>query len=320
MARPRSTDEILRAAGFRGEGLRKARAIMLAESTGRPAAHNTNHATGDDSYGLFQINMLGDLGPDRRRRYGLKSNDDLLDPVVNARVAFQMSKGGKDWSPWSTYKSGAYKKHLGAKAPLVGVAPPTMTGPLLAPPPGGTLPVMDMRSTALGNLGRIAMGERPTDTLGDLVSAARMPTPQVPKGLTLVDPQGKPVTKAVKTTDPGGGWGGSYDPATALANIGRRHGLVSTSEKRDRKSTASGGVSDHWVGSKNSYAYDLGGDVSAMDKAAIDIAASLGVKYNGRGPLVLTKTVGGIRYQVLYRTTVGGNHFDHIHTAAKRIK
>jgi hypothetical protein len=56
-----------------------------------------------------------------------------------------------------------------------------------------------------------------------------------------------------------------------------------------------------------------------MDKAAKAIAQRLGVRYNGKGPLVATKTVGGLRYQLLYRTNVGGNHFDHIHIGVRRI-
>ena len=104
--------------------------------------------------------------------------------------------------------------------------------------------------------------------------------------------------------DPGGGWGGAYQPASALAAIARQHGLQSTSEKRDRKTTASGGTSDHWAGSKNAYAYDLGGSVKNMDRAAKAIAQRLGIPYKG-GPLVATVNRDGLRYQILYRTNVG---------------
>lgn len=43
--------------------------------------------TGDLSYGLWQINMIGSNGPSRKRQFGLSSYDDLLDPRVNARAA-----------------------------------------------------------------------------------------------------------------------------------------------------------------------------------------------------------------------------------------
>lgn len=104
---------VLRQAGFRGDGLKMAYAIAMAESGGNARAHNPNVNTGDNSYGLFQINMLGGMGPERRRRYGLSSNSDLFDPLTNAKVAFKMSNGGKSWGPWSTYGNGAYRKYYG---------------------------------------------------------------------------------------------------------------------------------------------------------------------------------------------------------------
>lgn len=105
--------DILRGAGFTGEGLRIAYAVVRAESAGNARAHNPDASTGDNSYGLFQINMLGSMGPERRRQYGLSSNEDLYDPVVNARVAYKMSNGGRNWQPWSTYNRGDYRQFLG---------------------------------------------------------------------------------------------------------------------------------------------------------------------------------------------------------------
>lgn len=104
---------ILEQAGFTGNGLRMALAIAMAESRGSSSAFNGDASTGDQSYGLFQINMLGAMGPERRKQYGLSSNDDLFDALTNAKVAYAMSNGGTNWSPWSTYKSGAYKQYLG---------------------------------------------------------------------------------------------------------------------------------------------------------------------------------------------------------------
>ena len=105
--------DLLYQAGFRGSGLNMAYAIAMAESGGNAKAHNGNSGTGDNSYGLFQINMLGAMGPERRRQYGLSSNDDLFDPLTNAKIAFKMSGGGKHWGPWSTYGNGAYKQYMG---------------------------------------------------------------------------------------------------------------------------------------------------------------------------------------------------------------
>lgn len=87
----------------------KLAAISMAESGGKSWAHNTNADTGDNSYGLAQINMLGKMGPDRLAHYGLTANNDLLDPKTNARVALQMSRENGGYNDWSTYKNGKYK-------------------------------------------------------------------------------------------------------------------------------------------------------------------------------------------------------------------
>src|SRR3982750_492240 len=59
-------------------------AIALAESNGNPTAHNA--VPPDDSYGLWQINMRGKLGPARRQAFGIQSNTELFDPTKNARA------------------------------------------------------------------------------------------------------------------------------------------------------------------------------------------------------------------------------------------
>ena len=96
--------QVLRSVGFYGHGLEMALAIIHFESTNKIYAHNQNSETGDNSYGLFQINMIGDMGPARLQKYGLESNEDLFDPEVNARVAYEISGGGKSWGAWTTYE------------------------------------------------------------------------------------------------------------------------------------------------------------------------------------------------------------------------
>jgi hypothetical protein len=95
--------ELLRAVGFEGKALKVAYAVAKKESNGRPLAHNGNVNTGDNSYGIFQINMLGSLGEDRREKFQLKTNKDLLEPVTNAKIAYHMSNGGENWSAWKVY-------------------------------------------------------------------------------------------------------------------------------------------------------------------------------------------------------------------------
>lgn len=92
--------ELLAAVGFEGRALRTAWAIAKRESSGRPLAYNGNRNTGDSSYGIFQINMLGNLGVARKEKFNLRSNVLLFDPVINAEITYYMTKGGLDWSAW----------------------------------------------------------------------------------------------------------------------------------------------------------------------------------------------------------------------------
>lgn len=118
---------LVTAAGFTGKDADIAVAVALAESGGNPRAHNSTPP--DDSYGLFQINMLGALGPDRRKRFGLSSNADLFDPATNARVAYSIFKAS-GWSPWTTYTRGTYKKHMTGDTGAETEAPSTVSAPV----------------------------------------------------------------------------------------------------------------------------------------------------------------------------------------------
>ena len=114
--------DVLKKAGFTGDALTTAYAVAKAESGGRSSAYNgPSNGTGDDSYGLFQINMIGTLGPERLNKtwhsadgskFKLNDRSDLFDPLTNAKVAYHMSNGGKNWSAWTTYTSGTYKDFL----------------------------------------------------------------------------------------------------------------------------------------------------------------------------------------------------------------
>jgi hypothetical protein len=92
--------ELLAAVGFEGKALRTAWAIAKTESSGRPLAYNGNRNTGDSSYGIFQINMLGNLGVARKEKFNLRSNVLLFDPVINAEITYYMTNGGLNWSAW----------------------------------------------------------------------------------------------------------------------------------------------------------------------------------------------------------------------------
>ena len=107
----------LQAAGLSGENLKMAWAIAMGESGGNPRAFNGNRNTGDCSYGLFQINMIDNLGPARRKQFGISSNDELFDPMTNIKAMLKVSGNCTNWKPWSVYKNGTYKKFLSQYPP-----------------------------------------------------------------------------------------------------------------------------------------------------------------------------------------------------------
>jgi hypothetical protein len=104
---------LLEAVGFEGQELKEAWAISKKESNGRPLAFNGNTLTGDNSYGIFQINMINSLGEDRRTKFDLEHNADLFNPVKNAQIAFHMSNGGEVWRAWHIGKD-AYTSTSGS--------------------------------------------------------------------------------------------------------------------------------------------------------------------------------------------------------------
>lgn len=104
--------KLLKAVGFKGKGLKTAWAVAKSESNGQPIRYNGNRKTGDSSYGLFQINMLGELGPERRAKYNLNLNAELLSPVVNAQIVYKMTQGGTNWKAWKYASTPQVKRWL----------------------------------------------------------------------------------------------------------------------------------------------------------------------------------------------------------------
>jgi hypothetical protein len=106
---------------------------------------------------------------------------------------------------------------------------------------------------------------------------------------------------------------------SAGARLAKSTGLPISSEKRSTVLTASGGVSDHYEGNKDSYAWDLSTSGDAGTKKARYIARRLGVKnWEGGSWLSVTKTINGRTY----RFQVGWNvpdHYDHIHLGVDRV-
>jgi lysozyme-like protein len=112
-----------------------AAAIALAESGGDPNAinHNTN---GSIDRGLWQINSV----------HGAQST---LDPAANAQAAVAISQGGKNWQPWTTYITGAYKKFLGEATSSASTATATEGDPITNALPNIPNPLSGLE--AIGN-------------------------------------------------------------------------------------------------------------------------------------------------------------------------
>ncbi len=136
-----SVIRVLQRAGFKGPELKTAFGIAMRESGGNPRAFNPDRSTGDQSYGLFQINMLGNMGPSRRKAFGIQSDQQLLDPLTNARAAYKLSKGGTDFGPWgigpNAYRGGAGYETI---APFVAKFPGAPSDAGETPPGAAALP------------------------------------------------------------------------------------------------------------------------------------------------------------------------------------
>jgi len=80
-----------------------AAAVAMAESGGVTTATNQD-SNGSVDRGLWQINSV-------------HGNQSSYDVMTNARAAVAISNGGTNWSPWTTYTSGAYMKFLQTSVP-----------------------------------------------------------------------------------------------------------------------------------------------------------------------------------------------------------
>ena len=111
-----STQQIaagLRQAGFSEDIIPTMTAVTMAESGGNARAHNPNRETGDNSYGLLQVNMIDGMGPERRQQFGIDTDDQLFDPLTNFKAAKQVYDQ-QGIGAWGAYTNGSYKQYLGS--------------------------------------------------------------------------------------------------------------------------------------------------------------------------------------------------------------
>jgi hypothetical protein len=298
-------------------------------------------AVGDQgsSYGPYQMHRGG------RLTSAGYTPEQAMDPVLSTQAAWKefsklrlpdpgswaaRAQRPADPKGYANKVRGIYQRAMatigGATPAAIPVAPvggagSDQIGGVAAP--GGFSPeAMRKLSTYLRDSERMALaGKMPSDPTAlfqELIASRSAGAAPMPAGPTNA-PTG------VASVQPGGGWEGTQAPVTDLfQRFAAPMGLKATSEKRDRRNTKSGGVSDHYVGSTNAYAIDMGGfgerPTPKADQAASGIVSALGGPANwGQTGGVFNTTIGGIRYQVLYRTDTGGNHWNHIHVGARRV-
>ena len=140
------------------EALRDAIAIAMAESSGRTDARNTNptiiNAEWGPAIGLWQIHS-------RKPEEGKGTTRDasrLTDPAFNASSMFQISNGGTNWSPWTTYRGARYLLALpqSASAARAELGTGDAVDDALNQAPGAVGGAVDAASATASGIGDIA--------------------------------------------------------------------------------------------------------------------------------------------------------------------
>lgn len=129
-------------------------------------------------------------------------------------------------------------------------------------------------------------------------------------------PQGSVDSGKAASGGDNGNWGGSMSRALAFAKVANDFmgKNVITSQKRSRKLTASGNVSDHFEGNSASYAVDLACRGEQGDRLLAHLMKWFGhPEYTGNRWFNVTKN--GYRYQIGWKVP---NHYDHIHVGVRK--
>lgn len=101
-------------AGFTGPAAYTAAALGMAESEGYAnRIHVNDGGKGYNSYGLMQINAVNDPA---LRAAGINGAASAVDPLTSYKAAYVISHGGTDFSHWTTFTDGSYKRYLDPNA------------------------------------------------------------------------------------------------------------------------------------------------------------------------------------------------------------
>ena len=117
-----SLERLAKEVGWSPENARIAAAIALAESSGKAGIDTVQSGLdkkkkNEFSLGLWQIDMQDSpgymLGTERRPQFGIQSNQELYNPLTNAKAAKMIfDQAGGSFEDWTTYTSGKYKNFL----------------------------------------------------------------------------------------------------------------------------------------------------------------------------------------------------------------
>lgn len=321
--------QTLQQAGFRGPGLARAWAHAMVESGGNPNAFNGNSGTGDRSWGLFQINTLGNLSG-RVKQFGLKSERDLLDPATNARVAFQMSRGGTDFGPWTGSREDGPKfkgwmaKFPGAKQPGAQAGWEQPAAEAFQRGPAG---LQQQAAAALIQLGQdVVRGGSP--------AAAAQALSAISQARIAASHQSNPVTSpgggvAGQQQAPEGAWGRFVGTPETRQGPSAAHtpemlkfvgqiGMVA-----NKKLTPWGNESHSLTtvnGNRSAHADGNGADIPAKGAELIRLGRAALVAA-GATPAWANKQTGGLfnigTKQIIFNTNIGGDHTDHVHAGLR---
>lgn len=203
--KPISAQEVARyayEAGFRGEDLVKAVAIAGRESGFTPRILNPDAGTGDQSYGLMQINMLGDLGPERLKAFGISSNSQLYDPLTNMNAAYMLYQGrGNTFYDWGPYKGmeATYNTDLGAARDAVLAAGYEATGDATSRSMKIPTKAPSSQGHSRGSGGTVNVSNSPNITVSPVINFNG--TPQTPDLHSIAITVSRMIEKEVKMLD-----------------------------------------------------------------------------------------------------------------------
>jgi Lysozyme like domain len=158
-------------------------AIAMAESGAHWGDHNLNYATGDDSIGLWQINLMAHP---QYRPINLYNID------ANAAAAADVSGRFTDFSPWTTYRNGAFRLFLrGSNQPTPGPAP----SPAPPPPSASHGPIRTLVDNLIGQLPDPSIfGYHPRDSIQSIADGM---ADLLDAGIALIDAAWRAAVAAV---------------------------------------------------------------------------------------------------------------------------